>query len=165
MDMTLEKEYSKPAKIAGGLIGITRKKEGVAIWNFTKYEKDRQVAILTNCCDITEESDSELDFHHEFNPSSARISSQRVADLLQYMESVSNIICNSVHRLQHLCSPENFPEIVVEGISSFLTVGEEGYQKFRSDVLQSKLLGYMIPFLATRILSNLSRLKIPNRKM
>ena len=40
MDQALEQVYNKLAKGAGGIIGITRRKEAVALWNITKHEKD-----------------------------------------------------------------------------------------------------------------------------
>ena len=40
MDQALEKEYNKAAKGAGGIIGITRKKESVAKCNIVKHEKN-----------------------------------------------------------------------------------------------------------------------------
>ena len=46
-DMALEKCYNKhdkPAKVAGGIIGMTRQKKAVALWNLLKHEKDRAVA-------------------------------------------------------------------------------------------------------------------------
>ena len=39
MDQALEKEYNKPAKGPGGIIGITRRKEAVCKWNIIKHEK------------------------------------------------------------------------------------------------------------------------------
>ena len=45
-DMALEKCYNNPAKVAGGIIGITRQKEAVALWNLLKHEKDLRVAQL-----------------------------------------------------------------------------------------------------------------------
>ena len=41
IDQALEKEYNKPAKGPGGVIGITRKKESVAKWNLLKHEKGK----------------------------------------------------------------------------------------------------------------------------
>ena len=45
-DMGLQKAYYKPAKIAGGIIGITAKKEAVAQRNIVKHEKDLNVTNL-----------------------------------------------------------------------------------------------------------------------
>ena len=46
-DMALEKCYNKTAKeVAGGIIGMTRQKEAVALWDLLKHEKDLHVAQL-----------------------------------------------------------------------------------------------------------------------
>ena len=42
-DMALETCYNKPTKVAGGIIGMTRWKEAVALWNLLKHEKDIHV--------------------------------------------------------------------------------------------------------------------------
>ncbi len=31
-DQALEQRYNRPAKVSGGIIGVTRKKEAVALW-------------------------------------------------------------------------------------------------------------------------------------
>ena len=36
MDQALEKAYNKPAKAAGRIIGVTRRKEAVCKWNLIK---------------------------------------------------------------------------------------------------------------------------------
>ena len=38
-DQGLEQCYNWPAKVNGGIIGVTRKKEAVALWEIIKYKK------------------------------------------------------------------------------------------------------------------------------
>ena len=45
-DQALEQCYNRPAKVSGGIIGITRKKEAVALWGITKHKKDQYVDLL-----------------------------------------------------------------------------------------------------------------------
>ena len=47
-DMALETCYNKPAKVAGGIIGMTRQKDAVSLWNLLKHERGIQVAELLN---------------------------------------------------------------------------------------------------------------------
>ena len=68
IDMALEKCYNKPAKVAGGIIGMNRQKEAVALWNLLKHEKDIHVTQLLEWCNLGDKDDSELSLHHEFNP-------------------------------------------------------------------------------------------------
>ncbi|KAG1656508.1 hypothetical protein GQR58_023875 [Nymphon striatum] len=57
LDMALEKCYNKPAKVAGGIIGMTRQKEAVALWNLLKHEKDLHVAQLLEWCNLGDKDD------------------------------------------------------------------------------------------------------------
>ncbi|KAK5905166.1 hypothetical protein CesoFtcFv8_006658 [Champsocephalus esox] len=45
-DQALEQCYNRPAKVSGGIIGITRKKEAVALWGIIKHKKDQYVDLL-----------------------------------------------------------------------------------------------------------------------
>ncbi|KAG1656507.1 hypothetical protein GQR58_023875 [Nymphon striatum] len=90
LDMALEKCYNKPAKVAGGIIGMTRQKEAVALWNLLKHEKDLHVAQLLEWCNLGDKDDSELSLHHEFNPSSTKICHVRAKTLLDYIKSIKN---------------------------------------------------------------------------
>ena len=51
-DMALEKHYNKTAKVIGGIIGLTRRKEAVALWNITKHERDLRVSSMEKWCGL-----------------------------------------------------------------------------------------------------------------
>ena len=87
--MTLEKCYNKPAKVAGGIIGMNRQKEAVALWNLLKHEKDIHVTQLLEWCNLGDKDDSELSLHHVFNPSSTKIGHDRAKTLLYYIKSIN----------------------------------------------------------------------------
>ena len=40
-DMGFEKEYRIDAKACGGIIGVTRQKKAVALWDLLKHSKDQ----------------------------------------------------------------------------------------------------------------------------
>ena len=63
-DQALEQCYNWPAKVSGGIIGVTRKKDAVALWEIIKHKKDQYVDLLKKKNDIQEE----LSLHHDFNP-------------------------------------------------------------------------------------------------
>ena len=44
-DQPLEQCYNRPAKVSGGIIGVTRKKDAVALWGIIKYKKDQYVDL------------------------------------------------------------------------------------------------------------------------
>ncbi len=51
-DQALEQQYNPPAKVSGGIIGVTRKKEAVALWGIIKHMKDQYVDLLKRNDDI-----------------------------------------------------------------------------------------------------------------
>ena len=60
MDQALEKEYNKPEKGQGGIIGISRIKEAVAQWNITGHEKAKFTKHLHELCSLNDEGDRAL---------------------------------------------------------------------------------------------------------
>lgn len=65
-DQALEQCYKRTAKVSRGIIGVTRKKEAVALWGI-KHKKDQYVDLLKMKDDV----EGELSLHHDFNPSTA----------------------------------------------------------------------------------------------
>ena len=65
MDQALEKEYNKPGKGQGGIIGISCRKEAVAQWNIIKHGKSKFTKHLRELCWLNE--DNEYNVHHEFS--------------------------------------------------------------------------------------------------
>ena len=45
-DQAIEQSYNCPAKVSGGIIGVTRKKDAVALWDIIKHKKDEYVHLL-----------------------------------------------------------------------------------------------------------------------
>ena len=62
MDQALEKEYNKPAKGPGGVIGFSQKKASVSTWNLIKHEKARITNLLRDQCHMNDYG--ELSLHH-----------------------------------------------------------------------------------------------------
>ena len=84
----LEKCYNKPAKVSGGIIGVTRRKEAVALWNITKHQKYLYVTRMTSWCGLNE--DDEFSLHHEFNSSSSLTGLLWVSQVIEYIKSIAN---------------------------------------------------------------------------
>ena len=136
-DMALKKCYNKPAKVAGGIIGMTRQKEAVALWNLLKHEKDLHVAQLLEWCNLGDKDNSELNLHHEFNPSSTKIGHDRTKMLLDYIKSINNPFSIG-HRLQNISTGAEIPQDVVDGLLECLEIGEKSYQEFVETRFQNK---------------------------
>ena len=83
-DQALEQCYNRPAKVSGGIIGVTRKKEAVALWGIIKHKKDKYVDLLK----MKDDAQGELSVHHDFNPSTATTISKMVQDIEEYLLKV-----------------------------------------------------------------------------
>lgn len=85
----VEKSYNFTSKAAAGIIGFTREKKAVALWDIIKHEKDRYVAFIKEMAGIGEEGD-ELNLHHDFNVSAGKKSLERVQQLIDYIKTIGN---------------------------------------------------------------------------
>ena len=81
-DQALEQCYNRPAKVSGGIIGVTRKKDAVALWDIIKHKKDQYVQLLK----MEEDVEGELSLHHDFNQSIATKISDMVEEIDKYFE-------------------------------------------------------------------------------
>ena len=61
-DQALEKAYNFTAKAAGAIIGSTRQKEAVALWNIIKHQKDLFVSFLRDTANVGENQGSSITF-------------------------------------------------------------------------------------------------------
>ena len=100
-DMTLEKCYNKPAKVARGIIGMTRQKKAVVLRNLLKHEKDIHVAQLLELYNLGDKDDRELSLHHEFNASSTKIGHDCAKTFLNCIKSINNPFGGGI-RLQNI---------------------------------------------------------------
>ena len=60
LDQALEQHYNKPAKVSGGIIGITRQKVAVAKHDLIRHEKENLTKFLRTFCGLDED---EYNFH------------------------------------------------------------------------------------------------------
>ena len=93
LDQALEQCYNKPA---GGIIGCTRRKDAVAIWNLIKQDKDQYACELERQHN-NHSNDSEYSLHHEFNKSSSLERSKDVSAIVSYINKVSNTLTNEYY--------------------------------------------------------------------
>ena len=85
-DQALEQCYNRPAKVSGGIIGVTRKKNAVALWGIIKHKKVQFVDLLKKKNDVH----GELSLHHDFNPRTVTMIVGMVRDLEEYLLKVCN---------------------------------------------------------------------------
>lgn len=84
-DQALEQNYNRPAKVSGGIISVTRKKDAVALWSTINHKKDGYVHLLKMQDD---DEDREMSIHHDFNYSSAKKVKVLVQEVQDYLQKV-----------------------------------------------------------------------------
>ena len=133
MDQALEKEYKKPAKGQGGIIGISRGKEAVAQWNITK---DKFTKHLHELCLLNDEGEYTL--HHEFSQSLIEADEECVVQIGNYIAERNNPFdTSSVTKLTNLVTGKEMDEETSFLLACVKTV-EDNYNRFREARLIDK---------------------------
>ena len=149
-DQALEQCYNRPAKVSGGIIGVTRKKDAVALWDITKHKKDQYVHLLK----MQEDVEGELSLHHDFNQSTAK----KISTMVQEIDAYLRQVCGSMlyqDALKNVVTGEIVTEVNVDLMLRCMKEGSDAYAKFIQDRLRSK---------TTSIHSTISRMKLTASK-
>ena len=137
MDQAFEKEYNKPAKGQGGIIGISRRKKVVAQWNITKHEKAKFTKHLHELCSLNDEGEYTL--HHEFSQSLIEADEECVVQIGNYIaERNDPFDTSSVTKLTNLVTGKEMDEETSSFLLSCVKTGEDNYNRFREARLIDK---------------------------
>ena len=134
-DQALEQCYNRPAKVSGGIIGVTRKKEAVALWGIIKHKKDQYVDLLKMKDDVQ----GEFSLHHDFNQSTAATIVSMVQDIEEYLLKVCSLLQDQVV-LKNILTGEIVTNVAVDKLLCCLEEGKAAYVKFINDRLRRKSL-------------------------
>ena len=132
-DQALEQCYNRPAKVSGGIIGVTRKKDAVALWGIIKHKKDQYVDLLKKKNDIPEE----LSLHHEFSPSTAVTIVKMVQDIEEYLQKVCNPLQDQA-TLKNILTGEIVTDVSIDKLICCMKEGHEACANFINDRLRIK---------------------------
>ncbi|KAF3844532.1 hypothetical protein F7725_007695 [Dissostichus mawsoni] len=149
-DQALEQCYNRPAKVSGGIIGVTRNKEAVALWGIIKHKKDQYVELLEMKGDVG----GELSLHHAFNPSTATKIVMMVQDIEEYLQKVCSPLQDQV-ALKNVLTGEIVTNVNVDKLLCCLTEGSAACAKFIDDRLRNRSIS---------IHSTISRIKFRSPK-
>ena len=142
MDQALELVYNKPAKGAGGIIGITRRKEAVALWNITKHEKD---CYTFNMRTGTQNDglEAENTLHHQYTKISAMSSSEDVKLIIEYSKQICNPLSEKLDGkpIRNIVDGQDVKE-VFDFVMSSRDKGEALYSNSLDSRLIKKMLTY-----------------------
>ena len=126
-DQALEQCYNRPAKVSGGIIGVTRKKDAVALWGIIKHKKDQYVDLLKEKNDVQ----GELTLQHDFNPSTATTIVRMVRDIEEYLLKVCNPLQDQA--VMNLLTGEIVTNVKVDKLICCMKEGLEACAKFIDD--------------------------------
>ena len=132
-DQALEQCYNRPAKVSGGIIGVTRKKEAVALWGIIKHKKDQYVDLLKMKDDV----EGELSLHHDFNPSTATKIVGMVQDIEEYLLKVCSPLQDQV-ALKNVLTGETVTNVNVDKLLCCIKEGSTACANFIDDRLRNR---------------------------
>ncbi len=156
-DQALEQQYNRPAKVSGGIIGVTRKK-AVALWGIIKHMKDQYVDLLKRNDDIQ----GELSLHHEFNSNTATSIIGMVKDIEEYLLNVCSLLQDQV-ALKNILTGEVVTSVNVQKLLSCIEEGNIAYTKFISERLQKKALSIHATITKIRFVSPKATLNLDSK--
>ena len=153
-DQSLEKAYNKPAKVSGGVIGVTRKKECMLKYDLTKQEKEMYVDFLStlSSSSCSDEHD-EFNVHYEFNSTTTAKDFSHVNSLIDCILSIRGnpfalpsatnkhsplYFCNLASGETISCKKYNF-------LTTCISAGEDLYRQYKTDRLINKTIKLFAP--------------------
>ena len=142
-DMGLEKVYNFDAKASSGIIGFTRQKEAVALWDLLKHDKDLYVVFMKEMVALQDERESlssELNsLHHEFSERQADKSMERVNQLITHMQRIGNPFSRTAsQKLHNITTKEELSRFDVDCLLNTIETDEERYKAFKTERLEEK---------------------------
>ena len=137
-DQALEKCYNFTSKAVGGIIGVTRQKKSVALWDVIKHEKDRFVGQMKDVVNIEQHQHSELgSLHHEYSNRSARQSQDRTFLLTDYITSIKSPFSSQCSdKLINIVTKQELQN--TEYLLNSISFGEKLYDEFITHRLDEK---------------------------
>ncbi len=132
-DQALEQCCNRPAKVSGGIIGVTRKKEAVALWGIIKHRKYQYVDLL----EMKDDIEGELSLHHDFNPSTATKIVRMVQDIEEYLLKVCSPLQDQV-ALKNVLTGEIVTNVNVDKMLCCIKEGSAACAKFIDDRLRNR---------------------------
>ena len=137
MDMALEKEYNKPAKEPGRVIGFSSRKEAVAQWNLIKHGKAQYTKFLQELCLLND--DREYSLHHEFSRVITQADEEAVEQITSYISGRQNPFDFSSHKqLTDLLTGKEVDKETTNYLLNCITTGKGAYSDFKTTILQDK---------------------------
>lgn len=138
-DQALEQTINRTSKSKAGVIGITKNKESVAAWNLT-YHELLDISDLFKKLTLSNDTNEELDIHHEFSKRSAENSEVSITSILNFFENQSiNPFMPGSQKLRNLVTGELVHSDNAKEILNIFSTGAQLYEKFRNERIVEKI--------------------------
>lgn len=137
MDQGLEMCYNKPAKGQGGIIGMTRRKEAVALQDIIKHDTYSVNMLHRRMCGITENDEYVL--HHEFSDIITQKDNQCILKMVNFITDRYNpFVLTDQDQVINFATGKHLPESKVDFNLKCIAEGEKEYNNFRDQVFKQK---------------------------
>lgn len=137
MDQGLEMCYNKPAKGQGGIIGMTRRKEAVALQDIIKHDTYSLNMLHRRICGITENDEYVL--HHEFSDIITKKDNQCIMKMVNFItERCNPFVLTDQDQVVNFATGKHLPEEEVEFNLQCITEGRREYENFRDQVFKQR---------------------------
>lgn len=137
MDQGLEMCYNKPAKGQGGIIGMTRRKEAVALQDIIKHDTYSMNMLHRRICGITENDEYVL--HHEFSDIVTKKDNQCIMKMVNFITDRYNpFVLVDQDQVINFATGKHLPVEKVKFKLTCITDGRKEYNNFRDQVFKQK---------------------------
>lgn len=150
MDQALEQCYNKPAKGSGGIIGMTRRKEAVALQDIIKHDTYSINMLYRKLSGVTE--NNEYDLHHEYSKNITEKDNRCVEKLVDFISERMNPFCSTEGQLFNIATGQVVRKETESLKLTYFQEGEAGYIKFRNEVFVQKCKKLLDPLSLKRTL-------------
>uniref|UniRef100_A0ABD2X8Y1 Uncharacterized protein n=1 Tax=Trichogramma kaykai TaxID=54128 RepID=A0ABD2X8Y1_9HYME len=154
-DQALEQTINRTSKSSAGVIGSTRKKEFVALWDLTYHELSGINSLMKEIIHF-DNNDEEFDNHHEASESFVLNSENAVQSILTCLEFYdANPFHQNDNQLRNIITQETVHESVKKDLLNIFERGLQIYENFVKERIQNK----------TKLLSStITKNNLPNFK-
>ena len=134
VDMCLEQTINRSSKGKGGVIGVTKRKYFVSMWNLICHEM-LAVSNLSRTISGIKLKHGELAVSHEFTKAETDRQKCNITNMIKYVLSIENpryVSNNTERRLHNILTQEILPNDVSQDLKNLFQIGTALCKDFRN---------------------------------
>ena len=141
-DMCLEQTINRLQKSDAGIIGNSRKKQFVALWEII-YHEMLAVRNLHRELSGVKSRNSEFYVNHEFNISETKATEQKMSSMIRYIKTMENpmdVGPETDHKHHNILAQKTMTKDITDHPLNCRQIGKELYDQFRHTIFVEKSL-------------------------